>query len=815
MKDTDQTRKAFSAIYAKLDATADNSLISNRGAANQNMNQLMTVYNKDKSPFCIGRVTFSYPLDYRYTVSLGAPKNKIIECIDLQSGGAPFAVKTARIYAPQTTVFVYWDNDVLSPGIILGAIADAGDRFIPARVSDSISNLGVTSPFKDDVQRLIFDTLTGLHYGDLRAIDSTIIGELSYQTILGSMFHIDPFQIFMRMGTGCGIWMNEIDHLLRIVSKVYKQWTPASTTEIYCDNDSTALYTGISPNSWEALGILQQPSKLDDWSRNTDSEEQRVSEFTKEPIEEELTPFYRVEHYDGWMGQGGLRQIKSLPESEAKFNKASVALPATTVFRESVSLDGCYNIKAINGVFIERQSFMPMFDRVKEPNHPDGDHVRFNFEFLGNSEDRPTKLKHKPGTEPKSVVGMLEHADGSAREEYKALYPFIKHEKDFKENNNSQGRDGSQVDSALLKTRQFQNDLELFDLNIGSPQTAVTYATRKQGIYLLPDGGILIKDAFGNEIRTGAGGIEFLSSADINIRPDRRAVIMSGDDTVITANKSIDITSAQNDIRMASYQNMEFVSGIGKAGRMLLENRGTGSKVYTEDTGEDITTSGIQFVAKTSDVCTYCNNIYTHSKYNLQNSTTTIIKNDVTFVSSSRAVQFFTGQFVTVVDLFVTTVLPGLIERPGANPADDFFNSNLLGEQQNGNETTVDTLSFSFRNVEQYGTSDYVFVAPAWQQTDVKAETDEVKPRITDKFDLDRIFNTLDDDTSGPFPGKERWTDEKAYWTANLQLYDQIEEKSKSAIADHKEVETYAEPYKSAPTNSYSATIITRQKEGN
>jgi hypothetical protein len=346
---------------------------------------------------------------------------------------------------------------------------------------------------------------------------------------------------------------------------------------------------------------------------------------------------------------------------------------------------------------------------------------------------------------------------------------------------------------------------------------------------------------------------------------------MSGDDTIITANKSVDITSAQNDVRLAAFNNMEIISGISSRGRILIENKGVSSelvdesgentggdsvsntagqkykfstKIQTEDIGEDVATSGILLVAKNSNLATYSQLKYDNAKVAVQDSEQFLSKTIQTALSVGTQLSIFAPRLMTAVGMFATTSLPAPMASTPTNIVNTFFEQYIEGERQLGNDTAIASLGFSFRNVEQYGTSDYIFIAPTYQKTyEIKKEDkekgkegdeavsggvsagedntgnngenegeekekSEIIVGIVDYFALDLIYSTIVDETSGPFPGKNRWNNEEAYLTAKLQLVDPLTERAKLGTGDHEEVEHYEEPYKSAPNKSYSATII-------
>jgi uncharacterized protein (DUF2345 family) len=83
-------------------------------------------------------------------------------------------------------------------------------------------------------------------------------------------------------------------------------------------------------------------------------------------------------------------------------------------------------------------------------------------------------------------------------------------------------------------------------------------------ISILPDSGIVLRGACGEEILLQGGNITLSCPSDIRVLPARSAVSLAGDDVVFRAKNSIDLTATDNDVRIKAERNLDMVGGMVK-----------------------------------------------------------------------------------------------------------------------------------------------------------------------------------------------------------------------------------------------------------
>ena len=217
-----------------------------------------------------------------------------------------------------------------------------------------------------------------------------------------------------------------------------------------------------------------------------------------------MSPFFRFEQFEGWLGQGGMRNVKALPKTDNKIFEMDKRVTTTQLYRQALNVSGTFTLQAAGGFALERTIDIPCYQNKFEPFDTEGDRGDEEYKYRGDKEDKTETLKVDEVKEPltDSIVRASGVDDYYIREKYKSLYAFIKHKKDYERVDVALEPESLSKHISALKSQQFMPDLEsveesaeLFD------EKPVKYIKRKSGIYATQDGGILIRDAWGNERR--------------------------------------------------------------------------------------------------------------------------------------------------------------------------------------------------------------------------------------------------------------------------------------------------------------------------
>ena len=870
--------------------------------------------DRDRSwaQICLGTVTHFSPYDGTYRVQLDG-KTTFVVCIDSFGRGLPISVGRAAAYPPNSRVVVYY-RGVHDPNIIIGSLPDiaAGSRFfsdqnIYTNINHLQSRIGSR---KDLYQNTVVMSFNERYFGDGRPPDITSLGDLTYSNFMGGLIHMSMWQLILKMSNGCGLWMNFLDELMRQVSKNYQLWTPSGHLNKYTSCGETMNYGGQALYDWEGLGMLEKPESRDgeEWfdikkERGTDM---TSLEGTAEPLSQQLSPYFRFEQFGGWFGHGGVQSVRALPKKDNRpdnglyeMGEEAMELTMGQLFRQSVNVNGTYTLQAAGGFALERMIDFPCYQNKFEPYEDEGDSGDNDYQYLGDSGDKVYTLEAEAGdnTVSKSVVRSTGVDDYYTKEKYKTLYAFIKHLKDYVRVDDQEEHEPEGLNDYLsdLKNNQFFSDLEETTENAEiyeDTEKEVSYIKRKSGIYATQDGGFLIRDAYGNEIKTGVNGIEFNSISDITNLAHRRVISMSGDDTIITANKSMDLATVQNDLRLQAYKNLELIGGVSTKGRTVIENRGSETfNAFVEDgtVGEDVEVDGIYLISKDSTVITYTKTIYTKCEedayydydqcWNYANTTYEIksgecsemlvgekdsqhsdagvivernpaavitiahthVKDNCTVhqtlavdqgINYKGQIQGSGGVCVSGGGCFGQGVSPMpctagemcgqaaekdieakkmTVEQVRNENADKLYEDaqERYEPEEVGDSVTIENAFFNCRDIEQYGTKEYVFMMPAY--------INEIDDDKVDEFELDQYYediqktggNNSSDKQQGPFPGRERW-EEECCIIPQSPYRGLINENGAEPfdLEGENNVEKYEKPEAKKPSDCFSAIVI-------
>jgi hypothetical protein len=160
-----------------------------------------------------------------------------------------------------------------------------------------------------------------------------------------------------------------------------------------------------------------------------------------------------------------------------------------------------------------------------------------------------------------------------------------------------------------LSTQQYCDDPESFDLEVDHRYGDVRYYKNESYLSLLDDGGVVLGDGFGAEIRMTGGSVFITAPGDVWTKAGRNVNSWAGYDSITKARNSIDITASERDVRIKSEYNMQLLAGNSGQGGLLLESRGAGDHNF-ELTGEDVESSGVMIRSKYGPVVAWAPDIY-------------------------------------------------------------------------------------------------------------------------------------------------------------------------------------------------------------
>lgn len=287
------------------------------------------------------------------------------------------------------------------------------------------------------------------------------------------------------------------------------------------------------------------------------------------PVEEDQQPVYRELTLNGYLSQGELRAF-ALPEAGTLRRYSSSSAAQTGMFSEHRGMTGEWRVRAARSLKLSKSIFVPVPRETSGEPSQDG---------VFKS---PQEYYDKEGVSEEDWPDMAALLQEEAHDEG-MLVDWMSHFKARGKDWRIHSRDEVKKELGFAdkprKLAPLGHDKACYGL---PPKTAVTDATGAVRIFydseafleMLPDGGVVIGDGYGSEIRMIKGTMTLSSAGDMRILPGRDLVVMAGGDAHINARKELNIQSATSVVRVKAETDMDLLSGnSAKGGRLLIENR--------------------------------------------------------------------------------------------------------------------------------------------------------------------------------------------------------------------------------------------------
>jgi hypothetical protein len=464
--------------------------------------------------------------------------------------------------------------------------------------------------------------------------DSTMVGEQGYIAETGMRVFCDPFMSMIGLDEATSLQVFMHDQLLRLAAYNYKHFTAGKEHESLDDQGEICDWTGWTPYPWEQASMYERSNPFIDF----DPQEWQVGEPWYGPIEprdDKARPWHRELMFHGYLGQGFSHIVQTKPDTgeQALYTPNGGDQPTYPgLYKQHVGLDGTCIISSAKRLSITKRiailtpakAYVPeQTDTNKEGDDPE------NYRFAGH-EAQGSGPEHKitGELEIQGDIADLERACGvmdlhAYLYNYASVHPFFYHEKDWdlKDEEDLEHTGGKSVDVAPFNKLSSKMFLEV-DKDFATKQNIVIdhrdkyadpgaeYYPTQSGIELLEDGGVLIYDGYGSEIRMTGGSVYITAPGDVNNMPGRTLNLWGGDDVIIKAKNSMDLTTSEKDIRVRAQKNIQIMAGNDESvGGVLIESRG--SEIYEfDECGEDVKSGGIMFRAEKAPVTAWAKTIY-------------------------------------------------------------------------------------------------------------------------------------------------------------------------------------------------------------
>ena len=368
-----------------------------------------------------------------------------------------------------------------------------------------------------------------------------------------------------------------LDDLVRIISHNFQHYTALGEYNIWHDGKSLMAEFGATHLPLESMG---RPSvHTDDGGKPIFKETQSNTTDDKEDLysvdENERTK--AVERFKVFLGRLGdfLRVFLVKPDDDEVRTldpSKKPTKPDTGLFDFHLGTDGGLHVRSLKEVFIEKTNWIRVPIRYSSPEDPNGDDAtKIDYDKKENFDwDKTYSYKQNP------LGYFLQIRDYLAYVNENTSYSnFNKHNKDF------------YVNDELAKEKKL-NEIDQVDQN--TKVNFSDYHLRTAGIYLMPNGGITIRDAWNSAIVLEGGNVYIQPAKDFVLQPLRNFIAKIGGWTSIAGKEDIDISSTDKGFRLKTEKSQYFYSDTG--GIVLQSNTETPTTGAPDPTQKAITDIG-------------------------------------------------------------------------------------------------------------------------------------------------------------------------------------------------------------------------------
>ena len=604
---------------------------------------------------CLGRVVDAIAYTHWYKV---IPHNghATIPCCYLSSTSLlPYGARMIGQLAPNTPVVIY-HHPSSQYGYILGVVptygADPtlawGDWIVQGGGTNFKVEAAQSYPFSLADSGGIIDFSAG------RPFDGSTIGEWGYLTETGLGIVVDPFMAFLRADEECGLFLFYWDQMARLAGHNLELRSAGTWWQSLDDEGETNLIEAATPFFWEALGAWSLAGGIH--STNTDRQVQIEKPYLAKIEAAELAlqqPFYRLMRFrgylgqaeksivslpgdhEGWQGWQGAQGCQDAPTEAGAVNRYNQETIFTGVLDEQRLLTGRLALRSAKAISLVKRLVIPVPKQINLAENPLGDH-RTNYKAAGMQ-----------GAGVNHVVGEFQDAGAQAPLvaaaavmdlhayifNWEGLHPFHYHERDwYLPDESDLGYSNMEIPSwSQFGSQPYLERPEPIRLPIDhrydlAHDGLVDYFPNCSYVELLDDGGVLIGDGFGAEIRMTGGSVHITCPGDIWLQSGKNVNCWAGYDLVGRARNSVDLSASEGDVRLKAEYNMQLLGGnSGAQGGVLVESRATcfGTHNYSDYdseapqgqqeqpiNGQAVQSSGIVLKAAQSQIVAYGAQIY-------------------------------------------------------------------------------------------------------------------------------------------------------------------------------------------------------------
>lgn len=570
----------------------------------------------------------------QYLVQCGAMTPRYCVALSSRGGGATVGPGEIGMYSPGDAVIVFIDTSETTPanetsasqtlvsrGYILGAyppvIAESASRATdwvsPPIGMDTIKALH--QQYSLIMHRLAPDSNNNKPLDAFPGSDSGVINE----TGVGE--GISRFFAWMRASDMAGVWCHYLDNLTRIAAYNYEFWHSGGERSIKNDSGEVNDIDFFTPYPWEALGVSSPTAQP--FIENTKQDRPGLQ---YEPIYPDQQGLFRRAKIRGYLGDLE-HDFVMAPPSVLTPAQAPTKLDMLGLSDVHRGIDGSITNRSARSIVSEKYIYIPVPKQIQVPESTKGDQLPgYTPAGLDDESGKHARVEWRWSNPDKPDLWAAELYDyQSYMLNWYGIKPLLAHSLDWYIPNEGEfgtidaGISGVYVPTEVMGDQYRLPMPQFTDVEIDHRGKARYYYTRSI-IAQLPDGSVLIEDGYGSQIHMSGGNITTTCAGDVFHRPGRSFVVWAGDDAVVKAGSSVDITASMSDVRVKAERNLHMLGGnSGVDGGVIIESRsvyGVGGEYRFRDendnplVGEDVATYGVIVKTMQAPVMVYGRNVH-------------------------------------------------------------------------------------------------------------------------------------------------------------------------------------------------------------
>lgn len=614
---------------------------------------------QDTGRLCTGLIVDGTAIANCYKVFVEKSRAPIIASALSTTSQVCFGASAINTYAPGTPVVVMI-HDRLGQAYIVGCVPSVLD--IGRRAYHDYISQATRKRVDDCHKKYIKEKLNGqmVDWSCWRPWDATLASEWGAVSTTGIGISVDDFMLRASVNEFCGIYGFYHDQMLRVAGYNMQVWTAGSERDAYMDQAECNDSTGYSPYPWEAAGMIEPGLPMVQEFQPKDyqcplgvpyySHWENKNEFQQ--------PYHRTQKFFGYLGQGARTITHAPPPGVMRWTykpgsagdaikpyessirgkdgfspdcgggektKEHKEKPVYGLQEDNTALDGRRFITSSKGIVLSKRILLPMPQRLRRPESGEGDDTERNYKAASKYGSGPD---HKITGDIKTTDDKWPNMQRATAVldlhgylfNYAGLHPFYWHAKDYKtwEEQDLKSEGYADVNQKIPEFSQLKGSMYLKEptpkeWKIDHRYNEQKFYEQESYISLLEDGGVVIGDGYGGEIRMVAGCVIISAPGDVWLKGGRDVQAWGGNDVILRANKSVDVSATEKNVRIKAERNVLVFAGnetSDREGGILLESRGKTIEYDFEQCGDQIKFAGVVARAPYSNVVGLAHQIY-------------------------------------------------------------------------------------------------------------------------------------------------------------------------------------------------------------